>query len=333
MTAHSPVRIALIGAGIFARDAHAPAILALGDAYHVVAVASRSGASAEKIAAMFPYPVEATNDAQALYARDDIEAIDLLLPVQEMEAATEAALRSGKHVVSEKPIATGSAEARRLIAIPRRGVWMVAENWRYEGFIQAAAKAIRDGQIGRPVFFSWALYPEVSPGNKYYTTPWRRAASYQGGFLLDGGVHHIAGLRALLGEIAAVSAVTAAVRPDLPPIDTQAVAFEFEGGAVGAFASTYAVGVPWETTLDITGTEGSLRVGRDRVTIVRGGETTEIPAPRDGVEAELEDFAKAIRQGSTPARGAPEEALQDVLVVEAILKSAETGARVRPERV
>lgn len=331
MTAHPPVRIALIGAGIFARDAHVPAILALGDAFRVVAVASRSGTSAEKIAAMLPYPVEATNDVPALYARDDIEAINLLLPVQEMETATEAALRSGKHVVSEKPIATSSAEARRLIAMPRKGVWMVAENWRYEGFVQTAAKAIRDGQIGRPVFFNWALYAETSPGNKYYATPWRRAGSYQGGFLLDGGVHHIAGLRMLLGEVASVSAVTAAIRPDLPPIDTQAVAFEFENGAVGTFAASYAVGVPWDTTLDITGTEGTLRIGRGKVTVARGTEITEVPTPRDGVEAELEDFARAIREG-TPMRGTPEEALQDVLVVEAILKSAETGQRAKPER-
>jgi predicted dehydrogenase len=298
MSAQPPVRIALIGAGIFARDAHVPAILALGDAFHVVAVASRSGTSAEKIAAMLPYPVEATDNVEALYARDDIEAINLLLPVQEMEAATEAALRSGKHVVSEKPIATRSEEARRLIAIPRKGIWMVAENWRYEGFILSAVGLIQEGRIGRPVFFNWALYPEVSPGNKYYATPWRRAGSYQGGFLLDGGVHHIAGLRMLLGEVASVSAITAAIRPDLPPVDTQCVAFAFENGAVGTFAASYAVGVPWDTTLDITGTEGTLRIGRGGVTLVRGGETTETPAPRDGIEAELEDFARAIRQGS-----------------------------------
>ena len=52
----------------------------------------------------------------------------------------------------------------------------------------------------------------------------------------------------LLGEVASVSAVTAAIRPDLPPIDTECVAFEFEDGAVGTFAASYAVGVPWDTT-------------------------------------------------------------------------------------
>ena len=74
-----------------------------------------------------------------------------------------------------------------------------------------------------------------------------------------------------------------------------------------------------------------MRIGRGKVTLARGAEMTEIPTPRDGVEAELEDFARAIRQG-TPMRGTPEEALQDVLVVEAILESAETGQRVKPER-
>ena len=93
------------------------------------------------LASQFEAPVEIFTDVDALLAREDIEAVDILLPIELMPEIVEKALLAGKHVLSEKPVAPTVERGRALLAVPTRGVWMVAENWRYmESFYQAAER-------------------------------------------------------------------------------------------------------------------------------------------------------------------------------------------------
>lgn len=57
-----------------------------------------------------------------------------------------------------------------------------------------------DKAIGRLTQLHMKVWGNVTPGGKYYETPWRKAPGYQGGFVLDGGVHHIALIRYVSGE-------------------------------------------------------------------------------------------------------------------------------------
>lgn len=130
-----PVRIALIGAGAFVRKAHAPSLLELGDAVQIVAVHSRTQASAETVAESIPYDVDIFTDIGMLLADESVEAVDIVLPIPMLPEVVLQALAAGKHVFSEKPIAQTVAEGQALIAACRPfgdRVWMVGENWRYE---------------------------------------------------------------------------------------------------------------------------------------------------------------------------------------------------------
>jgi predicted dehydrogenase len=259
--------------------------------------------------------------------------VDILLPIDVMPAVIEQALHSGKHVVSEKPIAPDVATGRRLMQAQRGQVWMVAENWRYEDAFQQGARIVGGGEIGRLLLCHWAHYVLMTPDNKYYATPWRRSGSFPGGFLLDGGVHQVATLRMLLGEIREVSAFTAQMRDDLPPADTLSAALQFDSGLIGAYSVTYNTAAPWPPALHIVGERGAVRVHRGELQVTRNGATTNLPVTAGkGVEWELAAFAAAVRQGSAHANS-PEQALQDVAVVEALLRSAETGLAVQPERI
>ncbi len=260
----------------------------------------------------------------------------LLLPIHIMPDAIERALAAGKHVISEKPAAPDVATGRRLLDLYHRQhadqVWMVAENWRYDPALSHAAEAIRSREVGAPLVCNWPQYADLSPDNKYYQTEWRRSGVFQGGFLLDGGVHHVAGLRLILGEIAAVSAFTAQVRPDLPPADTLNAAFVFDSGLTGTYSVTYAHGAPWPSMLYIVCEQGTLRVQQGEVEITAEDGVCRVErANYVGVERELAAFAAAIREG-TPHANTPEQGLQDVAVIEAMLRSAETGQRTTPER-
>lgn len=331
-----PIRLALIGAGVFARDAHLPSLLKHPDRFEIAAIYSRTAQSAQSLAELVPYPTEVHTDLDALLNRSDIEAVDILLPIAALPTAIEKAFRAGKHLLSEKPIASNTTTARQLLATyanHRDLIWMVGENWRYETAFVQAAELIRSGRIGTPLTFHWALHTPITAKSKYYHTLWRRDSSVPGGFIMDGGIHNIAGLRLLLGEITQVSATIRQLSPDLPPADTIAATLTFANGTIGTYLATFALGAPWPPQLHISGSEGNLRVQRKEIELTREGKTERIETPGfDGVEQELLAFADSIRTG-VPHRNTPEEALADLSVIEALLASAATGQPTAPAQL
>lgn len=333
MTHQQPIRIALIGAGIFAREAHVPALLRLHDRFRVVAVYSRTLAAAQALAALLPHPVTITTDLLDLFAHHDIDAFDLLVPIDLLPSVTEQALTTGKSLISEKPIAPDVNTAQRLIAAWQAGhgqVWMVGENWRYESAFVQAAEMVKAGEIGRPLTCWWALHPALTPASKYYLSEWRRSGRFSGGLLLDGGVHHMAALRLILGEVAMVTAIMQQVTPDLPPADTLSAALLFENGTVASYLACYAANAPWPPQLQIVGDAGALRIDRGLIERTLHSKATEMiicPA-RDGVDNELAAFADAVQHGA-PHRNTPQQGLLDVALVQALLTAAQHAMPVR----
>ncbi len=318
-----PIRLALVGTGLFAQDAHLPALQTLGDRFQIAAVFSRSHANAEALVAHIPGSPQIYTDLDALLANDEIEAVDLILPIEALPAAVEKSLRAGKHIVSEKPLAPDVAAGRRLIESYNRNhsdqVWMVAENYRYEESFRRASAVVRSGEIGAVVLAEWTLLLPTLPGNKYYGTEWRRSGTFPGGFLLDGGVHHVAALRQVVGEIASVSAEVRQTRADLPPADTLSATLRFKNGVIGSYTVTYAAGAPFPTYLTVVGDDGVVRVNRGSLEVTAHGETRheDLSAYRNVTE-ELAAFAAAVRDGE-PHHNSALEALRDLAVIEALL--------------
>lgn len=333
----APIRLAILGSGIFARDAHLPALKMLSDTYEVVALYSRNHETATALAATLPGQVATYTDLTPLLARTDIEAVDIILPISTQPSVIEAALRAGKHVISEKPVAPDVASGRQLIETARAitaktgKVWMVAENYRYEPAFQRAGEAVRGGAIGRPIQFSWSTSAAVDPQNKYYHTAWRRDNSFPGGFLLDGGVHNIAAMRTIMGEVASVSAFVTRHREDLPPADTLSATFRFESGAFGVWTMTFAAASPWETPIQVLGNGGALRVSFGQLDLISEDRTITQTFSVNNVQEELAHFGEVI--GGQTMHSTPAQALQDVAVIHAILESARTGRAVTPEGV
>ena len=197
------------------------------------AVYSRSRSSAEKLAKeanVMPayYDDSSTHNLDALLNRDDIDIVIIALPIVNQPTVIRKALANGKAVLSEKPIAENMAVAHELIAYYekelvsfKKPIWSVAENFRFYPSLEYAADQIR--QMGRIEKFTCRMHKIVLAGDKYFETSWRKQPEYMGGFLLDGGVHLIAGLRMVLGsetQIKSVSAHTQQIQPHLPPVDT-----------------------------------------------------------------------------------------------------------------
>ncbi len=330
-----PIRLALLGAGIFARDAHLPALQGLEDVFEVTAIWSRSEGSARALAERVNHPVTLYTDMEALLASPDIEAVDVILPIGVQPVVIAAALAAGKHVLSEKPMAPDVATGRQLLEVYARYpglIWDVAENWRYSPAIMRSAELIASQEIGRAYLLNWALHIPVTTENKYYHTSWRRDGSFPGGFLLDAGVHHMAALRMLLGEVTEVSAMISSVREDLPPADTLTATLRFASGALANYTVTYAARTAWPDPITVVGDAGALQITVAEKVEFFHGDTVRVlePAGPDSISAEMGAFAAAIR-GRGVRRNTPQEALRDVALMEALLQSAERGTKVTPE--
>ncbi|GAA6040133.1 hypothetical protein JCM8097_002043 [Rhodosporidiobolus ruineniae] len=236
MTAE-PTRIALLGAGGFAIKAHLPAIAAADDTLFLAAVYSRSLNSVNALIEatkkhhatsheLDVYSEDPSTDGlDALLARKDISTVVLALPITSQPAIIEKALRAGKNVVSEKPVAPSLANAKRLIELyerefrPQGLQWIVAEQYAYTQAYDKARELIRDGKIGDVRTFDATVF--IQPTAQAAGTGWRSKPDYQGGFILDGGVHFAAGVRHILPyPITSVVAHSSQIQPNLPPCDT-----------------------------------------------------------------------------------------------------------------
>ncbi|KAL7009267.1 hypothetical protein EMMF5_000897 [Cystobasidiomycetes sp. EMM_F5] len=215
---------------------HLPAILKCQD-LSLKAVYSRSEGSAQSLAAasrklgLPGIDVYHGSDGLAkVLSRDDIQTVVVCLPITFQPEIIQAAWRAGKNVISEKPIAKDVATAKQLIDIYETtyrstGIqWIIAEQFPYETAYVKVHEMLSQGVIGELRSFSLEWNNNVTPENPYYNTAWRKNPEYQGGFLLDGGVHFVAGIRYLLSalgvQMASVSAFNCLIRDDLAPFDT-----------------------------------------------------------------------------------------------------------------
>jgi predicted dehydrogenase len=166
-------------------------------------------------------------------------------------------------------------------------------------------------------------------------TPWRKKPEYQGGFLLDGGVHFVAGTRLLLGEEAkpsALSAYTTLLQEHLPPVDTVDSIWQTKSGVSGTFSVSFG------TTLSgseytVACEKGSVTIVRSKVTVREGeekdGKVTEKDFPEEGsgVKAEVKAWAESIVAGKSNPGQSPEQALADLELLEKMLKSGEAKGK------
>ncbi|KAJ5257038.1 hypothetical protein N7478_013142 [Penicillium angulare] len=325
--------LAIIGSGLFAKEQHLPAVKATKD-LSLKAIYSRSLKSAQDLAStvsgidLYSEDSGPGKSYADLLARDDIKAVIIGLPILVQPAFIRQALLAGKHVLSEKPIAKDVAAARELLDWYHANIdtqkvfWAVGENYRYLTKLLFAADKVRE--MGAVRNFRVNVHMMVKEDNKYYLTAWRKTPEYQGGFLLDGGVHMVAGLRLILGgneKIATVSAHSQQQQKHLPPVDTVDAVVKTDSGATGVVSLSW--GSPFDDNIfEFACEKGMVRMHFDGVTV--NGQDHVIEFDGKGVTPEIAEFAAAVSNMRPVAkRQSPEEALADLEVLEQMLQSGE----------
>jgi predicted dehydrogenase len=112
---HRTLSVALLGAGLFATNSHAPVLLHYTDTFTTKVVWSHWGESTARLAAKLSCNAFSGEDnLMGLIARPNIDAFIVALPLDKQPGLVSCLLGAGKHVLSKKPIAPTVAKASAL---------------------------------------------------------------------------------------------------------------------------------------------------------------------------------------------------------------------------
>jgi len=320
----------LVGAGDIAGKRVAPALAGSGG---LIAVCDVVRERAEQTAARHGAP-EVYQDLDKALAGTSAEAVYLATPVFLHARQARQVLESGRHVLVEKPLGLDAADARQAVeAAQSTGLASGCAYFRRCSTRYAQAKEMIDrGEFGRIVlvrltYFSW--FNPASDDPKY----WRVVPSKSGGGVLaDMGSHMFDVLIGLLGMPAKVYAETRTLIQPYEAEDSAAILMELPGGApvVAAFGWNSRT---WAHEFEIVGTEAKLKwfpydSGKVIKTVGREIQELEVPNPDNVHQPLVEDFARAVRDGATPAVPLA-EALKTNILLDAIYRSSRAGKEIR----
>ncbi len=234
-------------------------------------VYTRTLQTAQNAAKKFGFDFAAKSEDELIY-NDDIDIIDICTPNISHFETLKKAIGAGKHVYCEKPLCTTSAEALEIaeLAQKNRVIGKIVFNNRYLSAIMRAKELVDTGRLGRIVSFRCAyLHSSCTDVNK--NAGWKQNRDIcGGGVLFDLGSHAIDLVYHLCGkfkEVSGRSQIAFATRKGIngEMWETNAdeafyMTAELECGAVGTIeANKIAVGTNDDLTLEVYGTDGSIR--------------------------------------------------------------------------
>ncbi len=296
----------------------------------LVAVASRTAEAAEAYARAWDIPL-AFGSYQAMLDSDAIDAVYLSLPNALHAEWSIRALRAGKHVLCEKPLATSEASLLEMIALARAQRLVLAEAFMYRHHPQTlmVQSLVRDGRVGEVRLVKGAFTFSIANENDVRLDP-----SLDGGSLWDVGCYPLSYARMIYGREPARVMGLAYIGPS--GVDEAFVAqLAFDNQAYAQFDCGFRA--PFRTHIEIVGSKGMIVVPAPfnpgpRETIYVGDASDRLEAlPVEGPEllylGEVEDVVSAILDG-TPPRVSLEDSLGNLRAMRALFRSAQEARAV-----
>ena len=269
------IRVGIIGTGFWASYGHIPALRTLPE-FEVVAVSARRKESAERAAEKFGIP-RAYEDVHDLIKDPGVDLVAVLTPTSQRVPLVQAAIEAGKDVYSEWPLTTRTSDSEELLSLAKaKGVRHVVGLQRRQG---PAARYARDlvaqGYVGdvRAARISVGVdaFPPVMPEKVVWTfdvDAFTHVLSIYGGHFLDV-------LFQIVGPPQDLSAIVETQFPELTVLETGKTVSSakpdevmaigtLENGGLFSVQLEGAQKFPTGLQIDITGTEGVLRLTNDR---------------------------------------------------------------------
>ncbi len=276
------LKAAIIGAGN-AGNWHANSIRKIPEMADVAAIVDLNEKNLRRVGKKHP-GADLSANYREIFKRPDIDCVHICLPHHLHAKICIEALEAGKHVLCEKPISNTLEEADAMIAAGRKAgkTLMIAENQLFLPAHRKIKELIEAGVIGEPKLIrTYEGGSEVA--NMQNAECWKsNSVEAGGGAWMDSGVHRVAVLNYLIGDIDSISgrADRCLIELDCKADDNCSFAVRFEAGAVGSIDCSFTVASEWNNTLEIYGTKGTILEDHNREQPIKLFST--LPGPDQG---------------------------------------------------
>ncbi len=270
-----------------------------------------------------------------------LDAVVICTPNSFHYPQTMSALKAGLHVLCDKPMAATTAECTRMIAAARKAdkILHINQTLHYWPVFIALPKLVAAGKIGKVQHIRCLRFhstsPDVgwSPGAKWFVS-----SAYDGGIVLDIGVHMADVMKWIGGPVTEVFAITDTRAPKIDVADNARALMRFENGATGVLELSWTAASN-SGLLEVYGEKGTLRMGfapDGQIELIkqtcRSPEPSiSHPKPPKSSPTSQQAFVDAVH-GKAPSRTPGELGREAVALCEAILKSGEQRRYVKVKR-
>ena len=350
----SKLRFGIIGCGVIGRI-HAEAITSLPDA-QLVAVADVIPERAQELAEKFhvtPY-----EDVQEMLTHEELDVVDISTPSGQHGEHACQVMRSGRHVIVEKPMEIRRAAIDEMLRVQQETGMKLAviSQHRFDPVTRQVHDLVEEQAFGRLVLGN-ATIPWWRSQAYYDSGAWRGTWELDGGgVLMNQSIHSIDLLQWLMGPVRSVFAYTDTLVHRMETEDVGVAVLRFANGALGTIAATTGAYPGVSTRIEIYGDKGSAMIEDDKLSYLHlarddreevgpygGGasvkraqrtENADMSAAQDPAALairshalQIEDMMRAIRENGTPLLDGY-AAKHPVEIILAIYESARTHKEV-----
>jgi UDP-N-acetyl-2-amino-2-deoxyglucuronate dehydrogenase len=254
------VRIAVVGCGRISAN-HFGAIEAHKDRIQLVAVCDTDPTALR--AAEEKYGVTGFSSLHELLRGAEVDVVVLCTPSGLHPSQAIEVARAGRHVMTEKPMATRWADGLRMVReCDDAGVYLfVIKQNRRNATLRLLKRAMEKRRFGRLHMVTINVFWS-RPQAYYDSAKWRGTWEFDGGALMNQASHYIDLVDWLIGPVESVQAYVATLARDIQVEDTATVGIRWRSGALGSINVTMlAYPKNFEGSITILGEKGTVRLG------------------------------------------------------------------------
>lgn len=258
------VRVLLVGAA-FSADLHMDGYARCTDLAEIVAICDKDASRIKSLADRYGLKdYKAYDDFRKAIDEVECDLVDICLPNFLHHDVAIAAFEKGRHVISEKPLATTLEDGEEMVAAAKKAGKKLyyAEDWLFAPALNKALSIIEEGAIGKPMYIRAR---ECHSGSH---SPFTQTIKFcGGGSMIHLGVHPISFLLALKNnrwtELVAMTSGGGEnnfIHKKMEGEDWSACIMKFDDGTSALLEANYITNGGMEDVIDIYGTQGVLHI-------------------------------------------------------------------------
>ena len=260
LTPQRRLRFAVVGCGRIAQS-HFAALTQHAARAELVAVCDVSAPALDAAVALTGAAGFASLDA--MLGGCDAEVVVLATPSGLHSRQAIQVARAGRHVMSEKPMATKWDEGVAMVRACRDAgvkLFVVKQN-RLNATLQLVKRAVEQGRFGRLAMVNVNVF-WTRPQSYYDAAPWRGRWDMDGGAFMNQASHYVDMVDWLVGPVDNVHAYTATLARDIEAEDTGVMSLRLRSGALASVNVTMLTHHKnFEGSITLLGERGTVRVG------------------------------------------------------------------------